>query len=236
MPSKAPKTVDLLVTCEHATNAVPAKYRRLFADNPSVLDSHRGYDPGALGVARAMAKQLGAPLFEGEVSRLLVELNRSLHHRALFSDAAKRLPEADHRAILNCYYHPFRAAVHQAIAGSIDAGRRVLHLSVHSFTPVLDGEVRRVECGLLYDPARRRERELCAAWKPGILAAYPAWRVRFNNPYRGNADGHTTALRRAFAGDVYLGIEIELNQALLGDTSAQRAIGRALAGALRVVV
>lgn len=236
MPRKPTKSFDLLITCEHATNAVPSKYRHLFAESPAVLQTHRGYDPGALGVAKSLAKQLDAPLIVGEVSRLLVEINRSLHHPALFSAYAKKLSQEQRAVMLDRYYCPFRERVLQTVAEATLAGRRVLHLSVHSFTPVLDGQVRRVECGLLYDPSRRRERDLCAAWKPGISAAYPAWRVRFNNPYRGNADGHTTALRRVFSGDEYLGIEIELNQALLVDAAAQRAIGRALAGALRALV
>ena len=236
MPSKPTKSFDLLITCEHATNAVPSKYRHLFAESPAVLQTHRGYDPGALGVAKSLAKQLDAPLIVGEVSRLLVEINRSLHHPALFSAYAKKLSREERAAVLERYYHPFREQVSRTVAEATSAGRRVLHLSVHSFTPVLVGQVRRVECGLLYDPARQSERELCAAWKPGINAAYPAWRVRFNNPYRGNADGHTTALRKVFPAGDYVGIEIELNQALLGDAATQRTIGRELAGELRAVV
>ena len=31
-------------------------------------------------------------------------------------------------------------------------GRRVIHISSHSFTPELNGKVRRADVGLLYDP------------------------------------------------------------------------------------
>ena len=37
-------------------------------------------------------------------------------------------------------------------------------------------------------------------------------RVRRNYPYRGDADGLTTTLRRRFPWQRYLGIEIEVNQ------------------------
>ena len=44
-------------------------------------------------------------------------------------------------------------------------------------------------------------------------------RVRRNYPYRGAADGLTTALRRLFKPKDYLGLEIEINQALLASVS-----------------
>lgn len=42
--------------------------------------------------------------------------------------------------------------------------------------------------------------------------------MRRNYPYLGRADGLTTHLRRALKTPRYLGIELELNQALLGLT------------------
>ena len=47
----------LLVTCEHGGNRVPKEYRRLFAGWEPVLASHRGYDPGALTLARELADE-----------------------------------------------------------------------------------------------------------------------------------------------------------------------------------
>lgn len=40
-------------------------------------------------------------------------------------------------------------------------------------------------------------------------------RIRRNYPYRGNADGFITALRRTYDACNYLGFEVEINQALL---------------------
>ena len=36
-------------------------------------------------------------------------------------------------------------------------GRRVIHISSHSFTPELDGKVRSADVGLLYHPGRHGE-------------------------------------------------------------------------------
>ena len=68
----------LVVTCEHGGNRIPAPYRDLFHAHDALLDSHLGYDLGALNLARALAKAFAAPLVASTVSRLLVDLNRSI--------------------------------------------------------------------------------------------------------------------------------------------------------------
>jgi len=87
----------------------------------------------------------------------------------------------------------------------------VIHLSSHSFTPVLDGKVRNADVGLLYDPARSGEVELCRRWQTRLKAWAPEWKVRRNYPYTGRSDGFTAYLRRRFPADVYVGIELEIN-------------------------
>ena len=54
-------------------SAIPAPYRDLFHAHQALLDSHRGYDPGALILARALATAFAAPLVASTVSRLLVD-------------------------------------------------------------------------------------------------------------------------------------------------------------------
>ncbi len=203
----------LLVTCEHGGNRIPAAYRAHFAGCEAALRSHRGYDPGALRLARDLSVAFAAPLVASTVSRLLVELNRSPHHPGLWSEVTRRLPRAERTRIAARHYEPYRAAVERHVAEGIAAGQRVLHLSCHTFTPVLDDRPRTTDIGLLYDPRRRFERELCAGWTRTLALRIAPLRVRRNNPYRGYDDGLTTLLRRRFAEDAYLGVEIEVNQA-----------------------
>src|SRR5687767_303807 len=129
----------------------------------SALQSHRGYDPGALALARDLAKAFDAELVYSTTSRLLVELNRSAHHRNLFSEATRGLPPDERERLLQRYYRPYREWVEAQVAAA--AGEKTLHVSSHSFTPQLDGEVRRADIGLLYDPSRQSERDLCLAWQ-----------------------------------------------------------------------
>jgi predicted N-formylglutamate amidohydrolase len=226
-----PERVHLLLTCEHAVNVVPRSFGSLFGEG-RVLRGHRAFDIGALAVARHLSRTLRAPLFAGAVSRLLVDLNRSLHHRHVHSEFVAELDAPQRLAIVERYYVPHRQAVERHIAARVRRGVAVVHVAVHSFAPALAGEVRNADVGLLYDPARRRERELCRSWK-AILAEEADLRVRFNYPYRGKADGLTTALRRRFGARAYAGIELEMNQRRLQTPGDRGALAAAVARSLR---
>lgn len=206
----------IILSCEHGGHRIPAAYRPLFAGQQELLATHRGYDIGILSFARFLARELEAPLHAAEVSRLLVDLNRSHRSPTLFSEISRQLPAAERAAILRRYYDPYREAVTRSVAEGL-RGCRVLHLSVHSFTPELRGVVRRADIGLLYDPARPAEAEFCRRWQAAIVRLDPALPVRCNYPYRGVSDCLVTTLRRQFAGERYLGLEIEVNQKLPQD-------------------
>lgn len=209
---KADSATAVIITCEHGGNRIPRGYAHLFRNARSVLESHRAYDPGTLELAKLFAARLGAPLFASTISRLVVELNRSLHHRALFSEFTSCLDTAAKQKLVESYYAPHRRAVEEQIAESVGGGRPVVHLSVHSFTPVLNGVTRTADVGLLYDPLRAREREFCRAWQATLRDRRPDLGVRRNYPYLGKSDGFTTYLRKRFADAPYAGIELEMNQ------------------------
>lgn len=176
------------------------------------MHSHRGYDRGSLRVARELAQLLNAALFVATASRLLVDLNRSVGHPRLFSEVTKQLPISIRREILTHYYLPYRNQVEQTIAEAIHKGGQVIHISSHSFTPVLNGEVRHTDIGLLYDPSRPKERDFCCQWQASLKTKAPGLIIRRNYPYAGKADGLTTYLRRQFPAKAYVGIELEINQ------------------------
>ncbi len=206
--------VAFVMSCEHATCDVPKAWRHLFPD-PTLLQSHRGWDPGAAAVARSLARRLKAPLILGRVTRLLADANRSAHHPHVHGEAVRRLPEPERRAILATWHEPHQHAVIGAVEIGLAQARRVVHISCHSFTPVLDGHTRATDIGLLYDPGHGQEQELALSWQRALTAA-SALRTRRNYPYRGRDDGMTRICRHRF-GDAYLGLELELNQAMLTD-------------------
>jgi predicted N-formylglutamate amidohydrolase len=225
----------IVLTCEHGGNRVPARHARLFASARAraALSSHRGLDIGALRVARFLERRLRAPLIHSTVTRLLVELNRSIGHRELFSEFSARLSGAERERILRRHYRPYRDRVRAEIARQAGGGRRTLHVAVHSFTPRLHGHTRTADVALLYDPRRRDEVRLCVLWKAALEELQPELRVRRNYPYRGEDDGFTTVLRRDFGRRRYLGIELEVNQALLaGPAAARDRVTRTIAESL----
>jgi len=200
-----------IVTCEHGGNRIPARYRSLFTGAGALLASHRGFDPGALQLARELAAALRAPLVSASISRLLVDLNRSIGHPRLHWDPVRAMTPSDRELIIDECYRPYRRAVESQVARDAASGR-VIHLSSHSFTPVLDGKPRHADIGLLYDPSRDGEVALCAAWKQALHDCVPALRVRRNYPYAGIGDGLTSYLRSRYSAQRYVGIELEVNQ------------------------
>lgn len=200
-----------LITCEHGGNAVPEAYRTLFRGREDLLASHRGFDPGALFTAEMLSGRLDAPLFAANITRLLVDLNRSPGHSRLFSEVTQPLSPKTRQDILAAFYHPHREAVTAAVSDLLSRGHRVVHVASHSFTPILDSVERHGDIGLLYDPERPDERALCLAWQRELLREEPTLVVRRNYPYKGVADGLVTALRHRF-GERYLGVELEVNQ------------------------
>jgi predicted N-formylglutamate amidohydrolase len=230
------KPPALLLTCEHASRALPAPHRNLGAGHARLLDSHRAWDPGALAIARALARALDAPLIAGDVTRLLVDLNRSAHNRAVIGALGRALPPESRRRLVEAWHRPHWARVRAAIARARASGRPVLHVGVHSFVPVLNGQRRAYDMGILYDPRRAGERQAAATWQRLLATGPAALRVRRNAPYRGTSDGLTTALRREWGPDAYLGLELELNQAGLADTTERRHLAGTLAESLRALL
>jgi predicted N-formylglutamate amidohydrolase len=201
----------LLLTCEHGGNKIPTAYEALFRGQESVLQTHRGYDIGALELFNTM-KPVADVSFFSETSRLLVELNRSVGHAKHFSEFSNILPAAERERLLALHYKPYRDQVEHMVQDFVSAGRRLLHVAVHTFTPVLDGEERNADIGLLYDPKRIHEQAYCKQWKATLAKKDKNLLVRFNYPYLGIADGLPSYLRRKFTADQYVGIELEINQ------------------------
>jgi len=168
------------------------------------------------------------------VSRLLIDLNRSIGHPQLYSAATRGEPATLRAKIVRQHYRPYRMRVEHLVGQSVSRARRVIHISSHSFTPELDGEVRCADVGLLYHPGRQGETELCTHWKASLAALAPGLKVRRNYPYAGKGDGLTSYLRRRFPPSAYVGVELEVNQDIVLSASRRwTALRRVLIDSLR---
>lgn len=204
-----------LITCEHGGNRVPQRYASLFEEHAALLRSHRGYDRGALELARSLSRALATPLIASTTTRLLVDLNRSLHNPGVFSECTRGLDLPARQRLLEEQYQPHRAAVLGALRLRTRRRPAQLHLAVHSFVPFWKGKRRACDVGFLYDPQRPLEASFARAWRQALRERLPHLALRLNQPYRGWTDGLTTALRDQWSAERYVGIELEVNQRLI---------------------
>jgi predicted N-formylglutamate amidohydrolase len=212
------KNLRMLITCEHGGNHVPGHFAPFFRNQDDLLESHRGYDAGALELAKKLAGGLKAPLSFSKVTRLLIDLNRSPHNPGRFSEITRKLSSDEKAAIENLYYAPYRDQVRSALLRAVEEEGKVIHISVHTFVLVMGGKLRVADIGFLYDPSRKNEAAFCMSWQETLRQLQPDLKTRRNYPYRGTSDGFTSHLRNLFFENSYLGIELEVNQKFpLGD-------------------
>lgn len=221
---------NLFLTCEHAGNKIPAQWKKRFPLPQKVLESHRGIDIGAKEIFIRLKNELECPSHIYENTRLLIELNRSLHHPNLFSEFSKFFSREEKELLIQTLYIPYRTQVEKEFKQAISTSKKpLLHLSIHSFTPVFKGEARNCDFGFLYDPTRPQEKEFCKEMADSLKKNLgSSFKIRMNYPYRGTADGFTTYLRKQLKAKSYIGIEIEVNQALASDKKERDSISSAM--------
>jgi len=202
--------MKLVLTCEHGGNLIPENYQHYFKTHLDVLTTHRGYDLGALNLFKGLRPLAYFSKFS-TTSRLLIELNRSLHHPSLFSEFSKTLSKAEKKTLIENYYLVYRGDVKSTINKLINSNEKVVHIAVHSFTPILNAVERHCDIGLLFDSKIKEEKAFCKQLKNQIKKEIPDFNVRYNYPYLGTADGFTSYLRKQFPKN-FIGIELEINQ------------------------
>lgn len=212
-----------LVTCDHASNQVPA-----WLDGgslglpPSEMARHIAWDPGAAGLARALAQRLDSPCVLSTFSRLVIDPNRGEDDPTLLMrlydgtiiPGNRHAGAAELERRMQRLYRPYHAAV------AALAGRRAdtVICAVHSFTPQLRGRPPRPwQVGVLYSHRDDRlARPLIAR-----LRAEPDLCVGDNQPYSGHLPGD--AIDRHALAHGRPNVLIELRQDLIADAAGQEA-------------
>ncbi len=216
-----------LVTCDHASNAVPAEVRGGDLGLPSSeMARHIAYDVGAQGVALALAEALDAPAIATRFSRLVIDPNRgeddpTLVMRLYDGTVVPGNRDADAAEVerrLNAYHRPYHAAL-----GRLTAREGIVMVAIHSFTPRLNGHPPRPwHVGVLSAWDRRLADPLLAR-----LAAEPDLAVGDNEPYGGHLPGDSVdrhALRHGRPNAL-----VEIRHDLIREAQQQRDWGLRLA-------
>ncbi len=178
------RSAPIFLTCEHASERLPEPWRWPDADR-RLIGTHWAYDLGARELTLALAAALGAGAVLSRFTRLLIDANRDELNSDLLRKVAEGAPvelnqhviDSERELRLQAYYRPFHAAVDRELA-AVDAPTL---LSVHSFTPVYEGQVRKVELGVLFNDEEE------AAIKLGESLSRQFDGVAYNEPWSGKA-------------------------------------------------
>jgi len=215
-------TSPIVLVCEHASHFIPPELDGLGLSNEA-MDGHWAWDPGAMAVAEAMSARLDAPLVASQVSRLVYDCNRPPNASGAMVTRGEgfeipgnaALNHDQRQARIDLVYEPFRAALAGVVATK--AGAPVL-VTIHSFTPVYYGKIRKVQLGILHDDDAR--------FADAILQeahCFTSLDVERNQPYAAS-DGVTHTLREHAINAGLLNVMLEIRNDLIATEGTQQAI------------
>lgn len=219
-----------ILVCEHATNFIPQEFAELGLKEAE-RQSHIAWDIGAFEVAKLLSQSLDAPLVAPAVSRLVYDCNRPAEAKSSVPETSEiyhipgnaGLTDEERFGRYHRYCQPYRKALSSVVEHALTEGRHPALVTVHSFTPVFNGERRDVEIGILYDEDTRLADELLkSATRSTNL------NVMRNSPY-GPEDGVTFTLVYHALPHGLLNVMIEIRNDLITDTAGQQAIAQKLA-------
>jgi len=217
----------VLFTCEHASARLPEPWK--WGEDAWLAPLHWAYDLGARELVQELAAQTACPAVLATFTRLLVDANRSESDVDLFRSTAEgrsiHLNQTIERDVrLETFYRPYHQAVDRLLA---NPGVQWV-FSVHSFTPVYDGQVREVEVGVLFDAEDDTAAELALAL---FDRGQPCW---LNEPYSGK-EGLIFSASSHAARHRIRALELEVRQDLACDPAWRATFVERLVNALREV-
>lgn len=215
----------VVLVCDHASRRIPAVLGNMGLD-PAALRCHLALDIGAGALTEAIAEKLGATAVLCQYSRLVVDCNRQLMDPGAFLEYGdgvvvpgnRGLRQSDKDARANAIYWPYHNAIESQITRFRSRGITPLIVSIHSFTPVMNGESRTWEMGILWDT----DPVSAHAFISGLRDA--GYLVGDNEPYSGKAPQDFTIDHHAqSSGLPHVGIEIRQDLVLHDDGVARIA-------------
>lgn len=155
----AERRTRLFLTCEHASNRLPEPYEWTPRDLESgITETHWAVDIGAETLTKELSHMLGARGIAARFCRLFCDANRAIGEETMFRASAENgqivldlnmdISESEKEYRVSKYYTPY----HSTISAYVDSPAEPIDFvfSVHSFTPLYEGQKRVVEVGVLY--------------------------------------------------------------------------------------
>jgi predicted N-formylglutamate amidohydrolase len=175
-----------VIVCDHASNRVPKALKNLGLKK-SELKQHIAWDPGTEDIGLHMSKKMNAAAVIAGYSRLVVDLNRGDDHPEVMRSVSDhvRIPgnanltEAQKQQRLDEMFWPYHAEITRALKRFTAKGVAPVLISIHSFTPEMDGFKRPWHIGVLWN----RQEKLARALVKNLRRNNPDLVIGENEPY-----------------------------------------------------
>ncbi len=216
--------LPILLVCDHASCRFPKALGDMGLD-PFARRCHLAVDIGAGDLTVQVAERLAVTAVVHNYSRLVVDCNRQLMDPSAFLEYGdgilvtgnRNLHREEKECRANALYWPYHRAIDEQVKRLTACGAPPLFVAIHSFTPVLNGESRGWQIGVLWDKDERTKQ----LFIDGFRAA--GYYVGDNEPYSGKAPQDFTIDSHAEGADLpHVGLEIR--QDLLGNPDGVRQI------------
>jgi len=213
---------EIVLICEHASKTMPKALGTMGLDAVK-LASHIAWDIGAQRVAEMLSDRLDATLVSQRFSRLAYDCNRPPEAAGAYPERSEiydvpgnaGLSASDKARRADALYHPFHQAIEDLLDERLAAGRNVVLVTVHSFTPIYFGTRRDGYLGILHDDDSRLADAMLEA-----AATLELEQVLRNYPY-GPEDGVTHTLQRHGLTRQIANVMLEIRNDLIIDEAGQ---------------
>lgn len=183
-----------VIVCDHASNRIPKALGTLGL-SPANLKKHIAWDPGTEDIGLHLSKALDAPAIISGYSRLVTDLNRGHDSEECMRDVSDKIKIPGNVALtptektqrLDEIFWPYHRQVDLTLRRYLERGVAPVLLSIHSFTPKMDGQRRPWQLGILWN----KEEELALALIARLRRDNPGLKVGENEPYSLKSENFT---------------------------------------------
>lgn len=156
-----------VIVCDHASNRVPKSLSNLGLKKAD-LQKHIAWDPGTEDIGRYLSQALDSVAVLASYSRLVVDLNRGEDHKECMRDTSDhiripgniRLTAAERQQRLDEIFWPYHDRIEKELKRHTAKGAAPVLISIHSFTPKMDGFRRPWHIGVLWNREEKIARKL----------------------------------------------------------------------------
>jgi predicted N-formylglutamate amidohydrolase len=220
----------LVLIGDHSGRAIPRRLASLGLP-PAALDRHIACDIGIVSLGAALSQGLGATFLAQHYSRLVIDCNRDPARADSICEVSDGVAVPGNRGLdpaaraqrIAEVFEPYHQAIAAELEGRLARGERPRLVSLHSFTPVMDGRARPWRCGVLHLGGSAFSLEMLSRLRTALGDAL----VGDNQPYRMDEVDYTVPRHAIARGLDYL--ELEVRQDTIADPAGVAATAALLA-------